>query len=558
MKPSIGTDEPAAPAGERTAAPSSWAPLRSSVFRAIWIATLASNLGTWMHIVAASWLMTSLTASAALVSLILTAQAVPAFCLAIPGGALADVLDRRRMIIATQGWQVVVAAGLGVITLTHAATPALLLAFTFALGVGAALGLPVLWAITAEIVSRRELPAAISLNSAAFTLAQALGPTLGGLLVAAAGAGAVFLLNAVSFLAVAVAVAAWRRPTPVSTLPPEHVGAAMRTGVRYALNAPALQVVLLRVATHVLCFSALPALLVVVTRTRLDVGAGGYGVLYGCFGAGGVLGALLLPRMRARVTTDRLVLPAAALFAAGLVGLATLRSFAGLLPIMVVAGAASMTVISSLNIAAQSVLPGWIRGRGLALYLLTFQAGMAGGAALWGALATSAGLSIALVAAGAGLVAAHLLSYLFGLRLSAADRVDLDPGHWSEPQFVLQPDPSEGPIRIEIEYRVAAGDTQEFLTAMHEVRRTRKRDGAMSWSLYQDLSDPERHLESFLVSSWAEHERQPERAMRSDRAAIERALALHKGEGPRVTHMLGHHFRRVPRAPGLVDRGDAG
>jgi predicted MFS family arabinose efflux permease len=530
---------------------SSWTPLRSSVFRAIWIATIASNLGTWMQIVAASWLMTSLTASVALVSLIQTAQAVPVFTLALPGGALADVVDRRRLIVATQAWQVVVAAGLGVITLADAATPGLLLAFTFALGVGAALGLPVLWAIIPEIVSRRELPAAISLNSASFTLAQAVGPTLGGLLVAAAGAGAVFILNAASFLAVAIVVGAWRRPSPVSTLPSEHIGAAMRAGARYVLNAPPLQVVLLRVATHSLCFSALPALLVVVTRTELEVGAGGYGALYGCFGAGGVAGALLLPSMRARAPTDRLVLPAAVLFAAGLVALATLHSFAGLLPIMVVTGVASMTVISSMNVAAQSVLPGWIRGRGLAVYLLTFQAGMAGGGALWGALAAGAGVSAALIAAGAGMVAAHLLSYVAGLRLAAADRVDLTPAHWSEPQFVLEPDPSEGPIRIEIEYRIPAGDTQKFVAAMHDVRRTRKRDGAMSWSLFQDLSDPERHVESFLVSSWAEHERQEDRAVRSDRAAIERVLALHRGDGPRVTHMLGHHFRRGRKPRGV-------
>ena len=548
MELSTGTDEPTAPAGDRTAV-GTWSPLGSPVFRAVWLATLASNLGTWMHIVAASWLMTSLTASAAVVSLIQTAQAVPAFTLALPGGALADVVDRRRMIMATQGWQVVVAAGLGLITLSDATTPGLLLAFTFALGIGTALGLPVLWAITPEMVTREELPAAISLNSAAFTLAQALGPTLGGLLVAAAGAGAVFLLNAVSFLTVAIAVAAWRRPSPVSRLPPEHVGAAMRTGARYLLNAPLLQVVLARVVTHALCFSALPALLVVVSKSTLHLGAGGYGALYGCFGVGGAVGALvLLHRMRARFSTDRLVLMAVALFAAALLGVATLRSFVALLPVMVVAGAASITVLSSLNIAAQSVLPGWVRGRGLALYLLTFQAGMAAGAAIWGAVAASAGVSAAVAAAAVLMLAVHLVSYGAGLRFGGTDRFDMTPARWSEPQLAFEPEHSEGPIRIEIQYRIGADDTEEFLRAMDEVRRTRRRDGAMAWSLYQDLSDPERHVESFLVSSWAEHERQPERAMRSDRVAIERVLALQKGDGPQVAHLLGHRLRRPPRS----------
>jgi MFS family permease len=318
----------------------------------------------------------------------------------------------------------------------------------------------------------------------------------------------------------------------------------MRAGARFLLNAPPLQVVLLRVAGHVLCFSALPALLVVVTRSRLELGAGGYGALYGCFGVGGALGALLLPRIRALISTDRLVLAAAALFAVGLVGLATLRSFGAVTPFIVLAGAASMTVISSLNIAAQSVLPGWIRGRGLALYLLTFQAGMAAGAALWGALAANAGVSVALLGAAAGTVAVHLVGGLAGIRLAVADRVDLTPTHWAEPQFALEPELSEGPIRIEIEYRIAPEDGPEFLAAMADLRQARRRDGAMQWSLYQDLSDPERNVESFLVASWAEHERQPERAMRSDRAAVERVLALHRGGRPRVSHLLAHHLQR--------------
>jgi Transmembrane secretion effector len=230
-------------------------------------------------------------------------------------------------------------------------------------------------------------------------------------------------------------------------------------------------------------------------------------------------------------------------FGAGLIAIAALRSVAPLVPVMVLAGAASIMVLSSLNIAAQSVLPGWVRGRGLAVYLLTFQAAMAAGAALWGALAANAGVSAALAAAGAAVVAVHLLGRLAGLRLAVADGVDLTPAPWSEPEFVLQPEPEEGPVRIEIEYRIATADAAEFLEAMRSLRRIRRRDGAMQWSLYQDLSDPERHVESFVVSSWTEHERAHERAVQSDRGPIERALALHRGEAPRVTHLLGQHFQ---------------
>jgi predicted MFS family arabinose efflux permease len=496
-----------------------------------------------MHLVAVGWLMTTLTSSVALIALVQTAIALPTLVLALPGGALADIVDRRRMIIATQAWQVGAAAALGIVTLTDVATPALVLALTLALGVGAALGLPVFWAITPEIVGRTELPAALALNSAGVTLAQALGPALGGLLVASAGAGTVFLLNAGSFLGVVAVVTAWRRTPAATALPREHVVEAIRAGLRYVRNAPPLQVVLLRTAAHALCYSVLPALLVVAARTRLDVGAAGYGALFGCFGAGGAIGAVLLARLRAGLSTDRLMALAGITLAAALVALGTLRSFAALLPVMVIGGVGSVMVMSSLNIAVQSVLPDWVRGRGLALQLLTFQAALAAGAGCWGAVAANVSVSAALIAAAAAMVAAHVMSAAAGLRLAIADGVDLAPAHWLEPQFVLEPDPRDGPILIEIEYRIALADTTEFLEAMRPLRRTRRRDGAMQWSIYQDLADPERHVESFLVSSWAEHERAHGRAVQSDRAAIERVLALHRGEAPRVTHLLWHDLR---------------
>jgi MFS family permease len=523
-------------------------PLRERMFRAFWLASLASNLGTWMHVVAVSWLMTSLTASAALVALIQTAMSLPAFALALPAGALADVMDRRRLIVATQGWQLLTATAFAVLALTDSATPSLLLVLTLVLAIGTALGLPVFWAAIPELVKPDELPAGVSLNSASFTLAQALGPTLGGLLVASAGPSAVFVLNALSFAAVVAVALSWRRAPAVRALPPEHLSAAIRTGVRYAVNSPPLKVILARAAGHVLCFSALPALLVLVARTELDAGAAAFGVLYGAFGAGGVAGALLLPRGRSRIGTDRLVLTGALALGIGLAALATVHSVAALVPLMIVAGTGSMAVLSSLNVAAQSVLPAWVRGRGLSLHLLMVSAGLAVGGALWGALASTAGLSTALLIAAGGVVLLHLVSVAAGLRLGVADEVDLTPTHWSEPELALEPDPDDGPIRIEIEYRIAGRDRPEFLRLMRDVRRSRKRDGAMRWALFQDLSDPERHVESFLVASWAEHERQPERALKSDRVAIERVLELHRGPAPQAEHLLGRDIPRFGRA----------
>jgi MFS family permease len=411
--------------GSASASADPWAPFRIGIFRAIWIAALVSNLGSWMHLIAASWLMTSLTASAALVALLQTAGAAPSVALALPAGAMADVFDRRRLIIVTQGYQAVIAAGLGAITPAGATTPAVLLAATLALGVGATLGLPAYSAITPELVPGDELPAAISLNTITWTAAQAAGPALGGLLVAAAGAGAVFLINAASFIAVVAVIVRWRRPKPTATLPPEHVGSAIRTGLRYARNAPELRTVLIRCAAYVTVFSALPALLAVTTRTRLGGSALAFGVLLGLVGLGGIAAAVLLPRFRTRFRTDLLVGIASVAHAGVMVAVASLHSIAALAPVMVVSGFALMTVMSSLNIAAQVVLPAWVRGRGLAIFQLVFQLGFAGGAALWGALAASDGIPTALTVAAIAMLASTLLAVRY--RLDSADGIDVRP-----------------------------------------------------------------------------------------------------------------------------------
>jgi MFS family permease len=526
----------------------------SRIFWAFWLAGLASNLGTWMQLVGSAWLMTSLTASAALVALLQTATSIPAFLLSLPAGALADVVDRRRLVIVTQLWQLLTAATLGILTIADVTTPAVLLIATFVLATGATLGLPVMGAIIPELVDREQLPRAVALGSTSFTLAQAIGPAIGGILVATAGSEVVFLVNAVSFGAVALVAQHWRREPPVATLPAEHVLGAMRAGARYVTHAPALDTVLIRAGAYIICFSSLPALLAVVAREQLDASALDYGILLGALGVGGVAGTLLLPRLRQRIAPDRLVVPATLVYGGTLAALGALGDFAAALPLMVVMGLANMTVMSSLNIAAQSVLPSWVRGRGLAVYQLVFAVCMAIGAAVWGALAASSGTDAALTVAGGGLLIVAALAALFPLRV--AEGIDVTPAHHTEPHVGdVALDPDDGPVVVTVEYKVEPEHVPEFVAAMRELRRVRRRDGALQWTLSQDVEQPLRQVESFLVASWAEHERQLERTTQSDEALFARVQNAHAGRGePLVRHLLGQHFRRERHRPPQLTR----
>jgi MFS family permease len=518
---------------------SPWAPLRIRVFRALWLASLASNVGSWMHLVAASWLMTSLSTSAALVALLQTANSGPSFLLALPAGALADVLDRRRLVLATQAWQLAVAAALGILTLAHVTTPAVLLAMTFALAAGSALGVPAFSALTPELVPREQLAAAISLNSVVLTGAQAIGPAIGGLLVASLGSGAVFVVNAVSFLAVAAAVASLRRPAQATRLPPEHISSAIRTGLRFVANAPAFRVVLIRSAAYVLSFSALPALLAVFTRLRLHGTASDYGLLLGALGVGGVSGAVVLPRARARWSIDRIVTAGTLVYAVMLALLATVRSVPVGCAILLVAGLAGMANMSSLNIASQTVLPDWVRGRGLAIVQLTFMLAIAAGGALWGALATSIGIRSTLQIAAACLAANGLLAWRF--RLAAAAGVDASLADRPEPYVPVTLSPDDGPVLLSVEYRIPAGSMTPFLAAAGRLARMRRREGAVYWRLYADPNDEERHVETFMAPSWSEHLRSASRLTRTDAEIIAEARSFHAGdEEPELTAMLLH------------------
>jgi predicted MFS family arabinose efflux permease len=394
---------------------SAWAPLREPLFRSLWIASVISYTGTWMQNVGAGWLMTQMTMNPLMVGLVQAAAALPVFLVILPAGALADMVDRRRFLLLTQGWMVLASATLGILTLTSCVGPWVLLLFTFLLGLGAVMNDPAWQAITPELVPREQHASAVALNSAGFNVARAVGPALGGLVVAAVGCGMTFLLNAFSFLGVILFLYRWKRPVEA---PPkaQRVWSAIGDGFNYVRESGLAKSVLLRTGTFSVAAVAMLALLPIIAR---PYGATRYGVLLGCFGLGALMGALALPRLRETLSVDGVVGTAILLFA-GMTFLAgRAQTFSLLCGVMLVAGGAWIGILACLNVAAQTMCPAYMRARALSFYLLVLQGGMAVGATLWGALAQRIGVPDALAAA--AVVLALGVFALRGHRITASE-----------------------------------------------------------------------------------------------------------------------------------------
>ncbi len=522
---------------------SAWHPLIHTWFRWLWIASIASNIGTWMQNVGAAWLMTTLGPTALQVALVQTATNLPVFLLGVPAGAFADIIDRRKLLLVTQGWMLAAAAILGMFTVAHQTGPWMLLLLTFALGLGSTMNGPAWQAILPELVPRGDLPQAIALNSVGFNLARAAGPALGGLVVGLFSPGIAFMLNAVSFVGVMIVLYMWPRTpepgaAPVSKLAPESVGSAMIAGIRYVRFAPGLHPVLIRSGTFIISASALWSILPLVAKVELHSESTGYGVLLGCLGIGSIAAAMLLTRIRHRAETDVLVTGGIALFGLTNIAMAYLERFSLVAVALLFAGMAWMTVNSNLNTVAQQALPAWVRARGLGVYLLVFQGAMALGSVMWGEVASRLGLRTTLFTAGVALLAGA--GATARLRFQPAREADIRPStNWPEPQHAIAPDPKHGPVLVSVEYRIRAEDAVAFARAMKPVERIRRRDGAIQWGLFEDAADPGRYIESFLVENWAEHLRQHERATVADRALQQAAWQFHQStEPPRVTHWI--------------------
>ncbi|WP_338148250.1 MFS transporter [Neoroseomonas eburnea] len=523
-------------AAPRDAPGSALAPFASRAFLVIWLASVVGNLGTWMRDVASGWVMTSLSPSPVMVALVQAAASLPAMLLALPAGVLADLIDRRRLLLQVQVFLTCVSLVLAVFAGAGLLTPWLLLALVLAGGMAAALAAPAWQTSVPELVPRAHLRAAVALNSTGFNVSRAVGPALGGLVLTTLGVAATYAADALSYVAVIAALLWWRREVPQSTVPPESVPGALRAGLRYALHAPPLRRVLLRAAVFFAFGAAHWALLPLVARQVLEGGAGLYGLLLGGIGFGAVGGALLLPLLRARLGGGDAVLVAGSLAsAAAQAGLALTPSAPFAIGICILAGIGWIMALTTLNATAQAVLPDWVRGRGLALYLTVFSGGMTVGSIGWGQLATVIGIAPALlVAASAGALAAIAMR----VRPLPAGEASLDPSHhWPEPVLAMEPS-RDGPVAVTVEYRVPPERHAAFRAAIAPLGQARRRDGAMAWGVFVDAEDPARIVEWFLLASWAEHQRQHARVTQADRDVQQALRAFHDGPPPRVTHLL--------------------
>ena len=525
--------------------PASWrnsstlAPFQSRIFASIWSASLISNFGSLIQAVGASWLMTSIAPTADMVALVQASTTLPIMLLSLPAGASADIWDRRLVMVIAQAMMLTVAAVLTVCAYKGMVTPWVLLSLTFLLGCGVAVYGPAWQSSVGEQVPRADLAPAVALNSLAFNLARTAGPAVGGVIVARAGPPAAFLVNGLSYVALIVVLVLWHRPQAQRFLPPENVLNAMAAGVRYARLSPGIRTVLIRGLVFGLLGSSIWALMPLIARDLIGGNAVTYGVLLGAFGIGAVCGALGSTSLRKRYTNERIVRAATVGFGVGGVVTALSTWHALSMAALMLGGACWVLALSTFNVTVQTSSPRWVVGRTVAIYQMVTFGGLAVGSWLSGLAATHFGLMQCL--AGAGLAMA--LSSLLGrnLPLHQPEGLNLDPSRtWSsESRAQLERLIDSGPVVVTVEYRIPVQDGDRFRSAMRELRRIRRRDGARRWSLMQDMAAPEIWLERYHSPNWVEHLRRHHRFTVADQEIERRVLDFHRGEEPpRVRHLI--------------------
>lgn len=548
--PSSFSDAPSTPR------PSGFAPLRIKLFRDRWIASTVSSIGTWMQDTAGTWLMTVLTTSPLLIALMQTAASLPVLLLGLLAGATADIFDRRKLLIFWQAWMLVAVALLTIFTFLGHISPLALLAFTFLLNTGSAMNNPAWQAIVPELVPRDLIPDTVSLNAASNNLARAVGPALGGLMVAAfatahQGAGAVFALNSLSFAGVIWVLMNWKRnPIFKSALPTERISGSIRGGLRYVRHSPILQASLVRAFTYTFFISAIWSLLAVVARRDLRQGPLGYGILNGALGLGAVVAATQLPRIRRKVNGNRILLVSTLYQAVVMLVLAYVRTPWVIIPVLLGSGCTWTATMSTINTSVQLAVPPWVTARALGTYLMTFQGGMALGSILWGYIAERSTTPAAFTVSAVGLLLTLPLVHRF--KILQGPTPDFTPYQFKRPPPELVgidlehvPDPHEGPVRISIEYVIPLDCYAEFTHLIHALKGVRLRDGAIRWGVFREAADPTHLNETFIMESWLDYLRSRERMSADDAAIRNRVLNLHKATAPdgspappRITHQI--------------------
>jgi MFS family permease len=521
----------AAPAHSR------WGAFGHAAFLVIWTASIVSNVGTAMFDTASGWLMTNLSASPLAVSLVQVAVSLPLFLFTLPAGALADVIDSRRLLIVVEFAIIVVSAALAVLVTLGLASPAALLVATFLLGVGGALSAPAWQSITPLLVPRQDLDGAVSANSVGFNLSRAVGPALGGLAIAALGISMPFWVFCLSNFGIIGALIWWRPPRKaVDSLPAERLTSAVRIGVRYAANNEFLGATLMRSLAFFPFASAYWALLPLVARSQMTQGPELYGVLLGAIGAGAIAGSFALNWLKARLGPNGIVAYGTLATALALVLFGFAHDAATSIAACLIAGASWTVVLTVLYVSAQVALPDWVRGRGLAIFLTAIFGATTVGSAVWGQLAGMEGLAIAHFVAAAGVVIAIPLTW--GWKLQTGSGIDLTPSmHWRAPVLAQKIENNRGPVLVTVRYSIDAKDRAEFLTVLDELRHERKREGAFAWGLFEDVANAGRFVETFLIESWLELMHARERVTNSDRLLEEHVGQLLTGP-PDITIMI--------------------
>ena len=518
-------------------AESTWAPLRNGIFRALWLAVLVSNIGSWMQTVGAQWLLVRQPHASILVALVQTADYLPDFMFGIVGGVLADSFDRRRLLMVVQACLFAVGTALALLTIVGQMPPALLLIFTFLLGAGTVLTVPAYQSLVPDLVPRRQLRSASVLSSLSINLARAVGPAIAGLVIAFAGVGAVFALNAATAIVYLAVLLAWRPPPGSAPRVPERFISALRAGGRYVRFSPVVRRILLRATLFLVPASALWALLPLIASQRLGLGADGYGLLLAALGVGAIVGAVALGRLRLLLPLNALLLASSLVFAAALALVVLVSSPLLILVVLLPAGVAWIAVLSTVNAELQFFLPAWVRARGLSVYQMVLFGSQAIAALLWGVLAAPLGLLPTFLIAALAMALAAATIRLWPL----ADTSDMDRTtvqYWPDPDLVLDLDPSAGPVVVETVYWIAPEREQRFLEAMADVRLSRLRTGGTQWGLFRDGETAHRFVEIFVVPSWDEHLRQHgERQTGAAREVHERATDL-SDPPPETSHLI--------------------